>query len=148
MRRLALGLVVASLGGALPIGAVSGVAGANVHPAKTTCTIFDVYSVGNIGRAVCAYGTGTVSVSNSGLTVQWANGQTSTLSAPSTFTQLRDRKCPVISGDTLLGSFKFIGGTVTSGPLVGSSVRVKFCEYSVNDVPGVQYAQNRGLVHL
>lgn len=63
--------------------------------------------------------TGTGTVSNSGLTVQWANGQTSTVSAPATFTPLRDRKCPVISGATLLGSFQFTGGSVISGPLVG-----------------------------
>lgn len=100
MRRLALVLAIASLGGGLTIGAVSNVAAATGHPAKTTCTVFNGYSPPASGQAVCAYGSGTVT--NSGLTIQWANGQTSTMSPPSSSTPISDRRCPVLASRLFL----------------------------------------------
>src|SRR5579871_6525364 len=126
MRRLALVLLVASLVGVLSLGAESSVAAASSRPAKTTCTVFYLYNVGNTGQAVCGYGTGTVT--NSGLTIQWADGQTSTLSSTGwTSTELSGRKCPTIPGDTFSIELRWTGGTVASGPLAGSHVRERFC---------------------
>lgn len=150
MRRLALVLVVASLGGGLTIGAASNGAAATVHPAKTTCTVFNGYSPPANGQAVCGYGSGTVT--NSGLTIQWANGQTSTVSPPSSSTQIDDRRCPALVFATLSAEFRFSGGTVVSGPLTGSRVRGRLCEYMVNPSrgvpPGSEYFQNDGLFQL
>ena len=150
MRRLALVLAVASLGGGLTIGALSTVAAATVHPAKTSCTVFNGYSQPASGQAVCAYGSGTVT--NSGLTVQWANGQTSTISPPASSAQVSDRRCPALAFATLSAAFRFAGGTVVSGPLAGSHVKGRLCEYMVNPSrgvpPGSEYFQNEGLFHL
>jgi hypothetical protein len=150
MRRLALVLAIASLGGVLTVGAVSNVAAATVHPAKTTCTVFNGYNPPINGQAVCAYGSGTVS--NSGLTIQWANGQTSTLSQPGSPTQISDRRCPALAFATLSEALRFSVGTVVSGPLTGSQVRGKLCLYMVNPSrgfpPGTEYFQNEGLFHL
>ena len=150
MRRLALVLSIASLGGGLAIGAVSNVAAATGHPAKTTCTVFNGYSPPASGQAVCAYGNGIVT--NSGLTIQWANGQTSTMSPPSSSTPISDRRCPVLAFATLSAAFRFTGGTVVSGPFAGSHVRGRLCEYMVNPSrgvpPGSEYFQNEGLFHI
>ncbi len=151
MRRLALVLAIASLGGVLTVGAVSNVAAAKVRPAKTTCTVYNGYNQPINGQVVCAYGSGTVT--NAGLTIQWANGQTSTLSETgSTLTQVSDRRCPAVAGDTLSIALKSAGGTVASGPLAGSHVRGRLCEYMVNPSrgipPGTEYFQNEGLFHL
>ena len=150
MRRLALVLAIASLGGGLSIGAVSNVAAATGHPAKTTCTVFNGYSPPASGQAVCAYGSGTVT--NSGLTIQWTNGQTSTMSPPSSSTPISDRRCPALAFATLSAAFRFTGGTVVSGPLAGSHVRGRLCEYMVNPSrgvpPGSEYFQNEGLFHI
>ena len=150
MRRLALVLAIASLGCGLTIGAVSNSAAATVHPAKTTCTVFNGYNQPVNGQAVCAYGSGAIT--NSGLTIQWANGQTSTMSPPSTRTQIGDQRCPALVFATLFAEFRFTGGTVVSGPLAGSHVRGKLCEYTVNPSrgvpPGSEYFQNEGLFQL
>jgi hypothetical protein len=150
MRRLALILAIASLGGGLAIGAVSNVAAATVHPAKTTCTVFTGYSPPGSGQAVCAYGSGTVT--NSGLTIQWTNGQTSTVSAPRSSTPISDRRCPALAWATISAAFRFTDGTVASGPLAGSHVRGRLCEYLLNPgrgvLPGSEYFQNEGLFHL
>ena len=149
MRRLALVFAIASLGGVLTIGAVSNVAAAKVRPAKTTCTVYNGYNQPVSGQAVCAYGSGTVT--NSGLTIQWANGQTSTLSPPGSSTPIGDRRCPALAFATLSAAFKFTGGTVASGPLAGSHVRGRLCEYMVVSrgfPPGSEYFQNEGLFHL
>ena len=150
MRRLALVLAFASLGGGITIGAASNIAAATVHPAKTTCTVFNGYSPPASGQAVCAYGSGAVS--NSGLTIQWANGLTSTLSQPGSSTPISDRRCPALAFATLSAAFRFTGGTVVSGPLAGSHVRGRLCEYMVNPSrgvpPGSEYFQNEGLFHL
>jgi hypothetical protein len=149
MRRSALILAIGSLAGVLSIGAVSNVsAAARVHPAGTTCSVFNGYSVLLDGQAVCGYGSG--SVTNSG-TIQWANGQTSTLSGPGTETQISDRQCPAVAGDTLSEAVKTTGGTVASGPLAGSRVWGKICLYIVNSPrlpPGTGYFQNLGIFHL
>jgi len=150
MRRLTLVLAIASLGGGLTIGSVSSVAAATVHPAKTTCTVFNGYNPPATGQAVCAYGSGTVT--NSGLTIQWANGLTSTMSPPGSSTPISDRRCPVLTFATVSAAFRFTGGTVVSGPLVGSRVRGRLCEYMVNPSrgvpPGSEYFQNEGLFRL
>jgi hypothetical protein len=150
MRRLALVLAIATLGGGLTIGSVSNVAAATVHPAKTTCTVFNGYNPPATGQAVCAYGSGTVT--NSGLTIQWANGLTSTMSPPGSSIPISDRRCPALAFATLSAAFRFTGGTVVSGPLVGSHVRGRLCEYMVNPSrgvpPGSEYFQNEGLFHL
>ena len=150
MRRLALGLAIASFGSVLTIGALSNVAAATVPSAKTTCTIFNGYSPPANGQAVCAYGSG--SVTNSGLTIQWANGQTSTMSPPSSSTPISDRRCPVLAFASLSAAFRFAGGTVVSGPLAGSHVRGRLCEYMLNPSrgipPGSEYFQNEGLFHI
>lgn len=152
MHRLALVLAIASLGGVLTIGAASNVAAATVHPAKTTCTVFNGYNQPINGQAVCAYGSGAVVTNNSGLTIQWANGQTSTLSPPGSSTQISDRRCPTLTFATLSAAFRFTGVTVVSGPLAGSHVRGRLCEYMVNPSrgipPGTGYFQNEGLFHL
>ncbi len=152
MRRLALVLAIASLGGVLTIGAVSNVAAATGHPAKTTCTLFSGYNQPINGQAVCAYGSGTTTVTNGGLTIQWANGQTSTLSQPGPPAQVSDRRCPALTFATLSAAFRFPVGTVASGPLAGSHVRGRLCEYMVNPSrvipPGTEYFQNEGLFHL
>lgn len=149
MRRLALVLAITSLVGLLTIGAPK-VAAATVRPAKTTCTVFNGYSPPATGQAVCAYGSGTVT--NRGLTIQWANGQTSTMSPPVSSTPIRDRRCPVLTFATLSAAFSFTGGTVVSGPLVGSQVRGRLCEYMLNPSrgvpPGSEYFQNKGLFHI
>jgi hypothetical protein len=150
VRRSALVLAIASLGGGLTFGAVSNVAAATVHPAKTTCTVFNGYNQPVDGQAVCAYGSGAVT--NSGSTIQWANGQTSTLSPPGSLTQISDRRCPALSFATLSAAFRTTGGTVVSGPLAGSHVRGRLCEYIVDPSrgvpPGSEYFQNEGLFHL
>ena len=150
MRRSALIVAIASLAGVLTTGAVSNVAAASVRPASTTCTVFNAYSALLSVQAVCAYGSGIVT--NGGLTIQWANGQTSTTSGPGTETPVSDRLCPAIAGDTLSEALKTTGGTVTSGPLAGSQVRGRFCLYTVNPSrglpPGTGYFQNLGIFHL
>jgi hypothetical protein len=150
MRRLALALAIASLWGGIAIGAASNIAAATVHPVQTTCTVFNGYSPPASGQAVCFYGSGTVS--NSGLTIQWANGLTSTVSQPGSSTPISDRRCPALSFATLSAAFRFTGGTVVSGPLTGSHVRGRLCEYMVNPSrgvpPGSGYFQNEGLIHL
>ena len=150
MRRLALVLAIASLAGGLTIGALPTVAAAAVRPAKTTCTVFNGYNEPASGEAVCAYGSGTVT--NSGLTIQWDNGQTSTISPPGSSTPISDRRCPALAFATLFAAFRFTGGTVVSGPLAGSPVRGRLCEYMVNPSwgvpPGSEYFQNEGLFHL
>jgi hypothetical protein len=150
MCRLTLALAIASLGGGLTIGAAPNVAAASVHPAKTTCTVFNGYNEPVNGQAVCTYGSGTVT--NSGLTIHWANGQTSTMSPPGSSTQISDRRCPALAFATVFAAFRFTGGTVISGPLAGSHVRGRLCEYMVNPSrgvpPGSEYFQNEGLFHL
>ena len=150
MRRLALILAIASLGSVLTQGAMPNVAAATVQSAKTTCTVFSGYSPPADGQAVCAYGTGTVT--NSGLTVQWANGQTSTMSPPGSSMPISDRRCPVLAFATVSAAFRFTGGSVVSGPLAGSHVRGRLCEYMVvpsrGIPPGTEYFQNYGLFHL
>jgi uncharacterized membrane protein len=150
MRRLALVLAIAALGAGLTIGAVSNVAAAAIHPDKTTCTIFNGYSPPANGQAVCAYGSGTVT--NSGLSIEWANGQTSTMSPPGSSIPISDRRCPALTFASLSAAFRFAGGTVVSGPLAGSHVRGRLCEYTVNPSrgvpPGSEYFQNEGLFHL
>jgi hypothetical protein len=150
MRRLALVLAVAFLGAGLTVGSVTNAAAASVHLAKTTCTVFNGYNPPATGQADCAYGSGTVT--NSGLTIQWANGLTSTMSPPRSSTPISDRRCPALAFATLFAAFRFTGGTVVSGPLVGSQVRGRLCEYMVNPSrgvpPGSEYFQNQGLFRL
>ena len=150
MRRLVLVLAIASVGAVITVGTASSVAVATVHPAKTTCTVFNGYSPPINGQVVCAYGSGTVT--DSGLTIQWSNGQTSTLSPPGSSTQISDRRCPALGFAILSAAFRFTGGTVVSGPLAGSHVRGRLCEYMVNPSrgvpPGSEYFQNEGLFHL
>jgi len=153
MRRSAVVLAIASLGGVLTIGAVSNVAAARVRPASTTCSVLDGYSPDSpplSGQAVCAYGSGTVF--NGGGTIQWANGHTSTFSPPASTTQVSDRRCPAVAGATLSIALNYAGVTVVSGPLAGSHFRGKLCLYMVNAShgvpPGLEYFQNEGSVHL
>jgi hypothetical protein len=143
-------LVLAIAWGGLAIGGVSSVAAAAVHPAKTTCTVFNGYNPPAVGQAVCTYGSGAVI--NGGLTIQWTNGLTSTVSPPGSSIPISDRRCPALSFATLSAAFRFRGGTVVSGPLTGSHVGGKLCEYIMNPSrgipPGSGYFQNEGHFHL
>jgi hypothetical protein len=74
------------------------------------------------------------------------------MSAPQSSTPISDRRCPALNFATLSAAFRFTGGTVVSGPLAGSQVRGRLCEYVVNPSrgvpPGSEYFQNEGLFHL